>query len=96
MNNKYNMVEKKLIQVGVNAGHNYCHLIEFMKREEYLKDKVKRLTDAWKVLDARRVQEYESLQDLTPFRARKKPCTESFHLPPTNLNLPACSTEHLP
>jgi hypothetical protein len=40
LENHYNMLEKDLVQMSVNASRNLCHLIEYMKYTEYLKDKV--------------------------------------------------------
>jgi hypothetical protein len=44
LENHYNMLEKDLVQMSVNASRNLCHLIEYMKYTEYLKDKVDRIS----------------------------------------------------
>jgi translation initiation factor IF-3 len=44
LENRYNMLEKDLVQMSVNASHNLCHLIKYMKYTEYLKDKGDRIS----------------------------------------------------
>jgi hypothetical protein len=44
LENRCNMLEKDLVQMSVNASHNLCHLIEYMKYTEYLKDMVDRVS----------------------------------------------------
>lgn len=95
-NNLCSMQDKEIILACSNAEQNYRHLVEYMKREAYLLEKVQRLKKAWEDSDARRVQEYQAMQDKVPVKARKRPRTETFCIKPTGLNLAACSTEHLP
>ena len=44
-----------------NTTYNQCHLIEYMKYTEFLKDKVDWITKAWKKSDARRVREFKEI-----------------------------------
>ena len=47
--------------MSVNASHNLCYLIEYMKYTEYQKDKVDRISQAWIDSDMRRVKEFKEM-----------------------------------
>ena len=61
LESRCNMLEKDLVQMSVNASHNLCHLIEYMKYTEYLKDMADRISQAWIDSDARRVKEIKEV-----------------------------------
>ena len=61
MENRCNLLEKDLMQMGCNAVYNQCHLIEYMKYTEFLKDKADRITKAWEKSDTKRVREFKEM-----------------------------------
>ena len=63
LENQCNALEKEMVMMRDNTTHNQIHLIEYMRYTEYLKDKVNRMGEAWEASDARRVMEYQELQD---------------------------------
>ena len=38
-----NMLEREVVQLSINTAHNQCHLIEYMKYMEFLKDRADRI-----------------------------------------------------
>ena len=66
LENCCNLMEKEMVEMRNNATHNQIHLIEYMRYTEYLKDKVNRMGEAWEASGARRVKEYQELQETLP------------------------------
>jgi hypothetical protein len=86
-------MEKEAIESTVANSNNLCHLVEYVKMTEYLKDKVDRISQAWVDTDRKHVKEIERVQDVLPPGMRKKPRKQPFRVETSKLNMKACSFE---
>jgi hypothetical protein len=91
-----NALEDEAERVAIISTYKMHHLTHYVKCTEFLQDKVNHLRQAWVIIDAKRVQEIEMVQDPLPPRTRRRPHRQTFHVEPTKLNLAACSSVDYP